>query len=327
MPSPYISPAVLRAHPTGVSWNQIPSKDATPQQNTAELVNICWAATHEVDAFVNQNLRASLTSERLLGPDYYLTIPQGAFGPARLHVSRFPVVRVMGGQISPAQSFPPQWTTLAASQFQLDYSIIGDVSTDPMINAAGAGPAAVLVAPGYISWAGGRRGMRLQVDYISGWRMSGITSQAIAGATSLQVDDVIGWDQLSENTNQFPLATIFDDDLSEDVQVSTAVATNPIVTSSGVTVQAGPGTLTLRPPGLQYTHNRMTGVSPTLITCMPDSVIWGTTLLAASMALTRGATASTMPAMPGSSSSSGSAAKTALVARAQELLRPYRRPL
>lgn len=323
MSTPYVLPSGLTAAPLGIAWSQIPSTGSTPQQRFAEQLNISWRATHMVDSYCNQILRATLDTEELLGPDYWLSLPGNSTGPARLHAVRWPIIQILGGQVSNALAFPPSWTALDSTNFLLDYSVSGDVSTS-VAGAAGAGPSAILVKPGVISFANGRRGTRLNVSYVNGWPHCGITASAIAGAVTLTVDDVTGFTGST--------AFIYDDDLTEQIKVTSVVATNPIVLSLGggslsVTVQSGPGTITLAAPGLQYTHNRMVAGQPTILSSLPESVIWATMLMASAVVFTRGATATTIQAMPGSSMNTGQASSMALMNQAHEILGPYRRVL
>jgi len=326
MSIPYVLPQGLQNAPLGIAWNQIPDLSSSPQQRFAEQLNISWRATHMVDAYCNMVLRATLDTEEQLGPDYWLSnAGNSSNSPARLHAVRWPIIQVIGGQFSDANAFPPSWQALDATKFLLDYSVSGVSSTagTQLAGPAGAGPAAILVAPGVVSFAGGRRGTRLNVSYINGWPHCGITATANAGTNTLTVDDVTGW--------AGAFGFIYDDDLTEQINVTSVVANNPTVLSLGggsltISVPTGPGTVTLA-SNLLYTHNRMVANQPTVMSCLPESVLWATMLMAASIVFTRGATATAIQQMPGSSVNTGQASSMALTKQAQEILQPYKRVL
>ncbi len=271
-------------------------------------------------------LRATLDTEEQLGPDYWLSnAGNTASSPARMHAQRWPVIQIIGGQYSDAGAFPPNWIAIPQNQFLLDYSVSGVSSTagTQLAGPAGAGPAAILIAPGIVSFAGGRRSTRLNVSYINGWPHCGLTATVTAGAITATVDDVTGWPGA--------FGFIYDDDLTEQINVVSVVANNPTVLSLGngslsISVPTGPGTVTFANPVL-YTHNRMVPNQPTVMSCLPSSVIWATMCMAASIVFTRGATATSIQQMPGSSVNTGQASSTALIRQAQEVLMPYKRVL
>jgi hypothetical protein len=327
--TPYITPQLLLSAPTGIAWRSIPggaNNTPSPAQNYAELMNICWRATSMVESYCGQQCRAIVHTEQMLAPDYWCTLPQGSNFPARVYTRRWPVLKVIGGQVSTSTSFPPVWTQVPATSFDIDYFVHGETTTVSQAPDVGLSANPILIAPGVVNWTNGRRGQRINVSYEAGWPMCGITQTANAGATSISVDDVTGFDVPGDPT--FLFAQIYDDDQSELVQISSATATTPVTTSAGFTVNAGPGTLTLKTgTSLQFTHNRMNQNSPnnpTLITTMPEAVIWASVMFACSVAVTRGATASSIQALPGTVGRGGATVGNWYVQRAQELLGPYR---
>src|SRR5271170_3440588 len=114
--TPYITPAILTAAPTGISWRTIPTSKSTPAEQQAEQMNICLRATSMVETAANNVLRATVDTETLYGPDFRVTVNQNT-GNCRLLLSRYPVTQVLGGQFANAATFPPQWVAVAGNQF------------------------------------------------------------------------------------------------------------------------------------------------------------------------------------------------------------------
>lgn len=305
MATPYITPAMITAAPTGVPWNIIPFPKATSEEQLAEQTNICWRASGEVDGFCNQPLRASVDSETMQGPDFRLTVDNQ--GVARAVTSRWPVLSVLGGRVSARAAFPRQWTTIPASQMEPESTPIG-VYGSTGFGAAGAGGNAILVAPGYVSRAGGRNNATLEVWYLNGWPHAGVTAPSLGGAT-LQVDDVTGFAGAS--------AFIYDGAATEQVQVVSVSADQGVTVPGGSSVPTGPGTVTLASPSLAHD----TGV---VLSALPQAIPWAAILYAAADAETSGAAAITVQALPGSAT--GNAKDVAsLRTQAEKLLAPYRR--
>lgn len=117
-----------------------------------------------------------------------------------------------------------------------------------------------------------------------------------AGVTALNIDDVTGMLDTAP--------TIFDGASSEAVIITGAQATTPVSILSGtVSVQVGPGVITLASP----TRQPHIGSEPAqaLISALPSNVRLAGYYYAADEALTRGATAIAVPALPGSMQGSG----------------------
>jgi hypothetical protein len=225
----------------------------------------------------SQELRAMVTVEQDFGPDRTITIFPNGF--ARYQLQRWPVLSIVGAQWSGAM-LPPSWQTIAPTYLmtQTSYlapygSIVGD--------GAGQGPNAVLVAPGFVSWWGGRKGTLLQVTYLNGWPVCGIDQSSAAGATSIHVDDITGW----WNGTAGARGTIYDPPWREDVTVTGA----PIPDSAGAT--SGPGTLPVT--ALQFSHTVITGQTTVpnqtvLLTTMPRALLQAGLFFAAYYGLLRG---------------------------------------
>ncbi len=135
---------------------------------------------------------------------------------------------------------------------------------------------------------------------------------SVAGVTELLVDDVTGFlDSVPQ---------IFDLGGSEHVTVTGISATNPRTVLGNVTTQTGPGTLTLASP-TRYAHAPDT----TVVTGLPSNVRWAAYFYGASEALTRGATAITAQALPGSQAGGKGNMISDLASEAEMHLGPLRR--
>lgn len=301
--TPYITPDLLQNAPTGITWKSIPNARSTPAEQYAEQVNICARATSMVDTACNQVIRATVDTETVYGPDYYVTIQNSTFN-GRIVLQRWPVVQVLGGQVSSAATFPPQWQPIPANQFAIERPIIGLYGTSAPSDS-GEGGQAVLVAPGYMTWSFGRRGTVMQIQYVNGWPHTSLTQQATAGDTVLQVDDCTGWAPQASG-GQGATGVIKDADNQESF------------TCNGASVQAGPGTITLTAP-IGFGH----GVG-TLTTTIPEQLQQACIMFAASQALTRGATATTIQSVGGTGQATAAGADE-LAVQAELLCIPYKR--
>jgi len=120
--------------------------------------------------------------------------------------------------------------------------------------------------------ADGRGTLRLQHCYVSGWAHAGLTSMALAGATSVPVDDVTGWAGAS--------GYLYDGTSTEPVTVSAVTPNAPVMLPNGAGIAlAGPGTLTLTSP-LVYGHG-----AGTVLSALPETVLRGAALFAAVQAI------------------------------------------
>jgi hypothetical protein len=149
------------------------------------------------------------------------------------------------------------------------------------------------------------------------WSGTDYLRQGVApGATSLLVDDVTALESTS------PL--VREGAWSESVRVNSAAATAPVsILNDTVTANVGPGEVTLVNPTL-YPHAPATCI----ISALPANVRWASYYYAAAEALSRGATAITAQALPGSLTGSGGGAKGlagSFIAQAEQRLSPLRR--
>jgi hypothetical protein len=301
--TPYVTPAILRAAPTGILWDSLATLERPDRQrNWGELLNICSRATAQVNGYCNQPLRATVDTETLYGPggDFRFQMKQN--GVARLLLSRSPVTSVIGGQVSPAYAFPEQWTSIPAYAFKPEVPLIGVYGTTSP-GASGDGGQAVLLGPGYVGWWGGAS--EVQVTYVNGWPHGSVQAATEAGATELTIDDATGWGPPSGFTSG-ATGTLYDPGQQEAFTVTASTAVS------------GPATLTLAAP-LSYPHQA--GV---VASTLPGTVMQAAILFATALALVGGATAVTQQAIPGVPESGGKAAEN-YAAEAELMIHPYKR--
>lgn len=230
--------------------------------------------------YVNQPLHATIDTEQLTGPGTFRFQLENGTGRAWLLLSRSPVTSVLGGQITPAAAFPPQWTALAANQFRIAQPVIGVYGTTSP-GGSGDGGQAVYLAPGNATWLFGRNAYDVQVTYINGWPHTSLTAPATAGARLITVDDCTGWGPPA-GMSSGATGTLYDEGQQE------------VVTCVAASATSGPGVLSLAAP-LNYAHSY--GV---LCSTLPGSIQQATIYLAVAQALARGATATSVQAIPGS---------------------------
>lgn len=298
--------------PTGASWEIIPEPGASPQAVEAEVTNVCWRATSIVDTYCNQVLRATADTEFLTGPGAPRVGTQWGSCNGLLVMRRWPVTQVLAILTSSNRSFPRSWTAVPAGQYEVEHPLINSV-TDTAAATVPDGGWSIVVAPGYIPplWQRGRNSTRVQVSYINGWPHTSLTAPALAGASTLQVDDVTGWAGAS--------GFVYDGASTEPTSVTSVAATTPVTLPNGAgTVQAGPGTITLSSP-LTFGH-----AAGTMVSALPANVIWATALAAASQSLESGIMAITVQSLPGTESEGGHGV-TDLQTEYELLLEPFRR--
>jgi hypothetical protein len=271
-------------------------------------VNILGRATARADSTVNQVLRATLDYEQVEGPDYRLTVQNGT-GNGRLILSRWPILSIVSIQVAPNAVFPRQWTSIPAGQWDIE------VPSLPIYNsvapaAAIDGGQAIIIPPGWVNWGLGRHGWLVRVQYINGWPHTSLTSAVSAGATILPVDDCTGWAVTSEWGQTGAAGVIYDSGFQETTQCTATSAVS------------GPGNLTVASP-LNFAHNA--GV---MVTSLPQQVIGAVILFSAAEALQRGATSTTVHAIPGGPGGGGSMGTISeYVAAGERLLAPLRRTI
>jgi hypothetical protein len=312
--SPYITPAIIANAPTGVPWSMIPTPGAAALAAYAEQNNMCWRSTDEMDRICNQQLRATLDVEEETGPDFRITV-ENSTGIAHMQASRWPILSVIGAQVSPAAAFPPSWSVLPAGKVRPRTQLISAYgSTTPGADATG--PSEFAIAPGYVTAWGGRNGTLVQVAYLNGFPHAGLTATANAGAQQLAVDDVTAF------LGAAPV--IYDGANTEQVTVQSVTANAPL-TVMGAQVPVGPGTVTLAAP-LAYTHTVTPGETQVLVTSMPANLQWAGILLCAEQALEAGIEGLVISDVRGDAQSSGGSLKD-LKLEAELILSSYHRAI
>jgi hypothetical protein len=231
---------------------------------------VCWNATSAVDTYCHQPLRATVTTEQWTGPRGPRISIDRDNGIGTLITRRWPVTEVLAIQTSPSRCFPPQWTLVPAGQYQPRHPVLVD-SVGPATGPSGGWT--IDVAPCYITWGYGPRGLFVSSSYVAAYPHAGLTGDgANAGDEVLNVDDVTGW----AGWNGY----LYDSVFSEQVSVTGVTANSPLpLPGLAGTAQVGPGTLTLSGP-LQYAHE-----GGAVVSAMPADVLHGAALFAAVEAL------------------------------------------
>lgn len=309
--TPYITPELLTQFPTGVSWaSLVPGRMVPGQATNAAMANVCAAATSLVDEYCRQPLRATIDTLPLTGPGAFrVMVPRdrSRTQPATLTMTRWPVLSVVSIRVSP-NTFPRSWTTIPAGNYEPKRPVVGLYgSVAPP--AAGEGGQGITVAPGWFDWRYGAEGFVIETEYINGWPHCSLTSDAAQGASQLQVDDCTGWAvTAAAGGNIGATGTVYDAGSQEVIHVQSASAAQ------------GAGTLALSAP-LANAH-----AAGTMISTLPESVIQGAVWFCCSIALTRGATATSNREIPAAgASTAGPMSPQALVKAAQGVLDPFRR--
>ena len=134
-----------------------------------------------------------------------------------------------------------------------------------------------------------------------------------AGVSALQVDDVTAFAGAG--------AFIYDGANTEEVHVSTVVATTPLVLPNGGGIaQAGPGTINLRSP-TAFSHG-----SGVVVSSLPQDILWATILAATTQALESGIDAITIQNIPGSQTVGGHGVSD-LTLSWKTILKPFKRTI
>lgn len=311
MTTPYVTPQMLINAPTGIAWDIIPYPQALVGLQTEEQYNICVRATSMVDGYVEQVLRATVDTEYVSGPDYYVTIQQDT-GLVRAIMRRWPITSILATSYSPNASIPRTWTTLPTGTADIEVPIVGLYGTT-VPSSANEGGQGILITPGYANWSLGRNGFRLAISYINGWPHSSLTNAVTAPTSTLPVDDVTAFTGAA--------AYVYDGSSTEVVQVQSVTAnaqlTLPI---SGLQVPAGPGTLNLSSP---IANNHAAGV---VVSSLPGGIIQATILACVSQALESGISAITIQNVNGSATVGGHGVEQIDV-EWRQLLKHYKRTI
>jgi hypothetical protein len=296
---------MLASHPAGLAWNTVPTLTANSAEQTAQLEQVCWQVTSEVDRYCRQPLRATVNTDQLQGPGLPRVASDRQTRIGTLITKRWPVTSVVAIQTSPARSFPSSWSAVPSGLWKVRNPVI--LSAAPTPSTGPQGGNRIDVAPGYVTWDHGKGGLDVMLSYIHAWPHAGLTAVAAAGAQTLLVDDVTAW--------AGAVGFVYDGVSTELVEVTAVAATTPIqLPGVGGPVQAGPGTLTLAGP-LGFQHG-----AGTVVSALPPDAIRATALHAAVIAL------ETIDAIATQSMSGQFAGGTGVLAEEAELiLDDYRR--
>jgi hypothetical protein len=265
----YITAGMLTSHPAGLSWNVVPTLTASSAEQEAQLAQVCWIATSEVDSYCRQPLRATLNTDTGCGPGHPRVAVDRATGKGTLITRRWPVTSVEAVQVSPAGAWPSQWAAAAPAQYRVRNPVL---QADGIPVTGPSGGNVIETAPGVISWDLGRGGWDVLESYVSGWPHTSLTQDAAQDDTEVHVDDVTGWAGVT--------GFAYDGMLTEMVTVTAVSADSPRdLPGAGGAAQAGPGTLTLSSP-LAFGH-----ATGTVVSALPGNAIHAAALKASVQAL------------------------------------------
>ena len=299
MTTPYITPSVLTsAGQFRVAWNTIPTIGATSEAQQQEQLNICQRASADVNGIVNQVLAATFNLETFIGPDFDLAV----YGTSALRAmtTNTPIIGVYGGQ----------WQFIGATNW-IAINPNQTINPSPPYNGmdfsnAGYGENGVIIT-GLPTDALNKTFM-VQLALVSGYPHTQSTEALVAGATTITVADVTGWNGLT--------GEIRDGVNSEPITVSSVTAS-----ANAYGVLTGAGTLNLASP-LINAH-----ITNTLVSTLPRNIEKATLYLAVAEALSGGTTAIAVPPAKGSTTGGGSNLLTMYRKEARELLKPFMRVL
>jgi hypothetical protein len=263
---------------------------------------MCVTATSMVDSHCNQVLRSTIQTETLRGPGGY-RVNNHSNGTTRLMLSQWPITSVIAIRVAPASVLPYKFTSVTTGQWAVERPALLLPGTSVAADS-GTGGQSVILGPGWVP--GGRGAWVIETTYAAGWPHCGLAQAAGVGDVILNVDDCSGW---APPLTGGPGATGVLQDTTGNQEAVTCLASS---------VPTGPGVLTLAAP-LAYAHPP--GV---LVSCLPGQVQWASALYAASQALTRGSTSTTIQASRGGAQRSAGGGGT-LKMQGDEMLCPFKR--
>lgn len=316
--APYVSPAVLLNSPNGIDWSSIPSFGSNAAQQYTEALNLANRASAALDAYCQTSLRATINTEVLYGPGSERCQLQ-ADGTMRLILSRPPVVEVISGFLAPRNAFPigSSQTTIPPNMMGPEYPVMGIYGSNTP-GPVGESGQSIIIAPGYGSVTAGRMGLRYSITYLNGYPHCSLTQAYASGVQNIHVDDITGMVGVNTGSGAAGAFCTFysaDDSLQESNTVVSVTPDTPGAIS-------GPGTLHLASP----TANAH--ASGEIFTSLPATVQQAAILMATSMALTRGGTATIVQSFGGDAGGGAGGSDfspTGLADEAELLVHPYRR--
>jgi hypothetical protein len=261
---------MLQDMPANLSWTVVPTLTAATPEQSGQLAQVCLTATSQADTYCRTPLRATLVTETFQGPGMPRLSVSRDTGIASLITRQQPVLSVAAVQVSPSRSFPEQWTLVPSAQARVRKPVLMAAAGIPVTRPSGGN--VIDLAPGNIITGNGRGYQTVLCSYVSGYPHAGLTADAEAGATTLEVDDVTGWAGWT--------GFAWDGPAGEMVTVESVSATTPVqLPGVAGTAQAGPGTLTL---SLPLTQNHGAGA---VLSAIPAGALHGVALMAAVQAL------------------------------------------
>ena len=240
------------------------------------------------DAKANQVLRATQQTEQLEGPLGW-RVNTHRNGNTRLLLSQWPVLSVSQIQYAVANSFPLSFSAVTANHWFVERPPLLVTGSSAAADS-GTGGQAVQVGPGYIAPNGS---YVIDTTYIAGWPHAGIT---VAGERDRHRPERGRLHRLGTRHHRARregcTGVIYDQAGNQEA-----------VTCLAASATSGPGVLTLAAP-LQYAHDP--GIT---VSALPGQIQWATACTAASLALTRGATATKIQDIAGTGGATAAGAR------------------
>ncbi len=230
---PYVTPTDLLGDPSAPPSVSGSSDAATLGMNfnvisPARLYDMCVAATAIIDNLAGQTLRGASFYEELMAPGHRVGFINSDL--ARVITSRKPILSVVSGQF--AYGGPPwQWNPIPIANIVPEEPPFTDYGSAAWEGAV-AGQAAILVGQGFLNWGAGRMGMRVGLQYLSGWPVTGLLPAAAPTATFTSGSNVVAVASVTGievgapvSAGQIPVGTTVESVAGSDVTL-TAAATS-----------------------------------------------------------------------------------------------------
>jgi hypothetical protein len=265
--TPYLTAAEYKQAPTAIDYDNLVTATNDPTVQDAELVNVIARASSWIDTFCNQVIGSTLETEQQrvrMRPDGFMVIhPRYSPVSVLLSLSYGASPNALGSYLDPSQGW------IEDQQIVIPYA----ANTVNQMSSAGPLGFGYPAAPGVQFF--------VKYTYVAGFPNTLLNADALAGATSITVQDSTG---ILPNT---------------ELQIYDGMATERVIVSSTYTY--GSNILTLSAP-LMYAH--LSGVS---VSALPPAIKEAAILVTTAFLKVRGDNSLTMqvtnqagPSLPGS---------------------------
>jgi hypothetical protein len=283
--TPYLTIQEFKNAPTAVDIDDLINAGSQAVQD-AELANVIARASSWVDTIVGQVLAATLDTDML-------RVRVGRDGYMRIHPRYWPILSVE----ALSYGATPQTMTALTTLSSLWVEQMDIVVPTPNIGWSFSGPLQFTTA-----MPGGE--VYVQVQYVNGYPNALLSSPTIAGATSLPLNSLVGF-------NPGMTFTVYDN--------ATTGSTETLQVASTFVPTSGAGSL---PLAAATANAHSAGVS---VSALPPAIKQATVFLTAALLKARGNATVTMGSLSPSSQVAQMDDLGPDVDRAHQLLWPYRR--